>query len=374
MTGDLILLDTNVLLLLDNIDSNEDINKEILRKYLSTKEVCVSTVTIFEILNNKSYRDEFSNIIHNLETICLAVSFIGDLDIGEYCSFDLLSFIEDKSVESQTLVYKSLGRYIIDSFASFYACLYSAVLSMLIMIFLNFDNQNVDKEYSSDIFGKFMQENYNDLAKIIYILLNRSFNKLLEADNFNEKNRNIIFSNLYFQLSCAYSQPYNAALISLDKNDFSFSRLANECKKANVSIKNIKIDFDYKNQVPFSYMSLYHSFIRENPEKKQIVEDYLRKIVNCFCNEEDMRNKYMNELFRKSLLKLTFENTNLSSNDYLDALIVSCSFDQNQLNKKINKFMSFDKKFVRSLNNFSTLFKENIVINEKPCCGQHYIK
>lgn len=368
-----ILLDTNVLLFLSKLDTNKNVDYDVFKKYISNKEVCISYISIFEILNQKENRDKFSIIINNLVESVQKVHFIADFSLGKYCSFDLLSYLEDKEKNFQLIAYKKIGNYIIDNFASFYSFLFAAVPTMMMIIFLNFEEENSDSIVDLNQFADFIQSNYDVLSEIIYKILYKSFEKLLINDDFTEKNRNNIFSNLYAVLIKKYSYAYNAAFISLDNGNFSFNRLQKNIIKITNDLINISVNYETKEPVDFPKMSLYHSMIKENPNFVNETKNYLRKIILGFCNEKDVRNFYVNDLFQKSLEKLTFENVTLKSNDFLDALLISNALEQNQLNEKINTFISFDKKFINSLKNVSKYNAFKLQINEKPLDGIHYI-
>lgn len=372
--SNIILLDTNALLFLSEIDINENVNYEAFKKYISNKEVCISYVSIFEILNQKENRNNFSTIINNLVESVIKVHFIADSSLGKYCPFDLLSYLEDKPINIQFIAYKKIGNYIIDNFASFYSFLFAAIPSMMMMLFLNFEEKSTNLIVDANKFADFIQSNYDNLSKSLYKMLYNSFENLLINDDFTEKNRNNIFSNLYSQLIKNYSFAYNAAFIRLDNGKFSFNWLQKNVAKITNNFKDGLIDYNTKDIIDFPKMSLYHSMIKENSNLVNEVKNYLNKMILGFCNEKDSRNIYMNDLFHKSLVKLTFENVTLKSNDFLDALLISNALEQNQLNVKINNFISFDKKFTNCLQNFSKNNALKLIVNEKPLNGIHYIK
>lgn len=115
-----------------------------------------------------------------------------------------------------------LGKYVVKSFSDFYAYLFSAVATTMIIIFLNFESENKNACYGEKEFSNFIQESNDKLCHNIYFILREAFNMLIDNDEFTEKNRNNIFSNLYAGLIAIYSIPYNEIFNSLDKNEFDF--------------------------------------------------------------------------------------------------------------------------------------------------------
>lgn len=61
-----ILLDTNVILFLNKLDNNPNVDYKAFRRYIFDKEVCVTYISIFELLNQKKYRRKYRRIINNL--------------------------------------------------------------------------------------------------------------------------------------------------------------------------------------------------------------------------------------------------------------------------------------------------------------------
>ncbi len=72
-----ILLDTNVILFLNKLDNNPNVDYKAFRRYIFDKEVCVTYISIFELLNQKKYRIKYRSVINNLILFTKKVHFSG---------------------------------------------------------------------------------------------------------------------------------------------------------------------------------------------------------------------------------------------------------------------------------------------------------
>lgn len=72
-----ILLDTNVILFLNKLDNNPNVDYKVFRRYIFDKEVCVTYISIFELLNQKKYRIKYRSVINNLILFTKKVHFSG---------------------------------------------------------------------------------------------------------------------------------------------------------------------------------------------------------------------------------------------------------------------------------------------------------
>ena len=97
----MIILDTNVLLFLAGLEDNEHINRKKLESFVHNKEVCVSPITIFEILNLKTFRDRYSFIIQNIVGLTKSVSFVGTSFYDNYFNRDDVYNLENKGLDHQ---------------------------------------------------------------------------------------------------------------------------------------------------------------------------------------------------------------------------------------------------------------------------------
>lgn len=94
---------------LNKLDNNPNVDYKAFRRYIFDKEVCVTYISIFELLNQKKYRIKYRSIINNLILFTKKVHFLADEAVAKECPISLLNNLEDKTRSEQLLAYNLLS-------------------------------------------------------------------------------------------------------------------------------------------------------------------------------------------------------------------------------------------------------------------------
>lgn len=337
----MILVDTNCLLLLADLDDNNEIDKEKLESFVSKKDICISAVSIFELLNNPRTKGKYSFIVQMAILKSNKTHFMNTAFFDNYFNCCILNNLECKSVKEQEKVKNEMSKAIIDIFSYYYSNLLACAVSAYFIIFDSF----CDGEMFENYFKKHIQINFDLLEAKLRAYLSIQFKMMVLNYCFNEKTRKRIIESLYFGLIKEYAKVYNKTYIDLDRKqyiafDTLFSRLISVTRKIDVEKNCI-----YKEKIHFEDISLFESLTKEanNDDDKQRMKKRLTEVATTLAKNDHKISPYLNKLFESNLCSLLFEKAKFNDNDILDSLILDyIHFSNGKI--PFDGLLTFDKK------------------------------
>lgn len=340
----MILADTNCLLLLAGLDKNEKTDVKKLESFVSDKEICITSVSIFELLNNRRSREQYSFVIHSVISKCKKTIFLNNSFFNSYFNSEILIDLEQKSLIEQEKAKKEIAKAIIDIFTFYYSNLFACAVSAYFIIFNNFDDRNGNDD---EFFKKQTQLNFDLLEMKLNVFLSQQFRMMILTYRFNEKTRKSIVETLYFGLIKEYAKIFNKMFLELDKDglisyEILFRRLISITRKINIE----KVWHGGK-KLHFDGISLFESLTKQlqNENDKNKVKEYITKIALTLSKFDYRISPYMNKLFESNLCSLMFEKAKFNDNDLLDSLILDYMFYSNT-KFSFEGVLTFDKKLI----------------------------
>lgn len=337
--SEMILLDTNVLYALSGVDSRPDIDLELLKRFLKDKDVCVSNVTIFEILNNNFYSSQLFYIVYESSKNCKSFSVI-NIYSKETKRFERINrnigfkgLIRNREEVKETIIafYSMFYSNLFTSGCLSYFALTAFVQSIAI------DNISDDEYYNS---FSYCYANLNDK---INLFLKRLYSTLISENCFTEKERNRCFKQLLNNLLYYFQPAINDLNNTFEQDKFSnkrmFTKLNSLIKKADMdAIYNKKGYPKFDDVSPFSMIK---SFKTDENENEGI--DLINRVVNIFAKERnDVKlNPLFESLFNNYLKEFLIKGNKATNNDILDSMITDCLY----YTTYINSIILFDNKF-----------------------------
>lgn len=338
------LADTNLLLTIAGIDTNDKIDKSILFDYLSNQEIAISVVSIFEILNNPNFKNSYSFIIHSTIGKCLKTNFLSSAFYDFYFDPSFLIDLENKSISEQEEAKNKISKPFVDVYSYYYSNLIACALMAYFIIFVNFSDSDSNGD---DFFKNIIQESFDILEPKIYQYLFFQFSSMIKKYQFTEKNRKNLVEKIFFGLvTNVYSKVYNETFLELDKNSSIkytklHHRLVSVTKKS--KIENIVTS---STEIKFENISLYHNLSSSLDHKdKERMKKYIFKIASTLSKKDVRISPYLNKLFESNLKSLLFEKARFNDNDILDSLVLDfiCFFSKKV---KLEGIITFDKKLI----------------------------
>ena len=345
----MILIDTNCLYLLSGHDKNNKICEEKLLSFLSNKDICITSVSIFEILNNPSKRNDYSKIINAAISKCRLTHFANYPLFGLYFDQSVLYDLELKDESEQEKAKNEISKAIVGVFSVYYSNLLSCAIAAYFIPFLNFDDE---ESKGDDYLGKSFQENFDILENRIRKYFSSRFQGMVDGFCFNEKSRKSLIEETFFWLAEKHSKIYNKTYLYLDKKGvISYEKLSLSLLSLTKRI-NPPRTLPKRKGVEFESFSLFRSLTEQlkNEDDKKRLKEYLAKIAASLSKVYDDQKKYispfLNSLFTSNLNSLLFEKARFSDNDLLDSLIIDfIYFARDAI--KFEGLLSFDKKMIR---------------------------
>ena len=338
--SEMILLDTNVLYALSGVDSRSDIDLELLKSFLKDKDVCVSNVTIFEILNNNLHSNQLSFIVYKTSKNCKSFSVI-NIYSKEGERFERIN----RNIGFKGLIRnrEEVKEAIIVFYSVFYSNLFtSGCLSYFVLtVFLQsiaIDNISDDEYYNSFSYC------YTNLNDKINLFLERLYSTLISENCFTEKERNRCFKQLLNNLLYYFQPAINDLDNTFEQDKFSYKRmflkLNSLIKKADMDvIYNKKVHLEFDDVSPFSAIKRFE--IEGN--EKEGMELIINRVVDIFAKERnDVKlNPLFESLFNNYLKEFLIKGNKATNNDILDSMIADCLY----YTAYINSIILFDNKF-----------------------------
>mgnify|MGYP001625296471 FL=1 len=336
----MIILDTNTLYYAAKIETNNEINVDLLINYISKNRCICTRYSVFEILNSKfSFKDKltvFKFIKQNKITI-------GSTDtINTEVLNSLNPSIKD---EKYYLGLKKIyGNNIIDEISyniSFFVICY-AYASITIIIDNYQSELNEAKKYFREHFMIYQKSIDSHIKKII----TKKLKELIRVDNFSaETVQNILLTIIANIMTYYYELMKNAKILfeSGDKN--SYYKLLKIYKK----LKNMMLKDDLLQDIPYNreYLSICKIIIDYFKTSKEYhnlkigrVKDYLNKkiIESIYFVDPSMKNEFEVIWLTRLINSLMVESAKMKPNDFIDYEILR-EFYYNEEN---NLLISFD--------------------------------
>ena len=344
----MILVDTNILYVLAGLENNSRIDACKLNRFFAGKAICISPITVFEILNSKHFKTYYSFIILKAIDKCGTVSFVGNNFYDSYFGRGLFTNLEKKTFEDQKKAYKTISHFIVDLYSYFYGNLLVGITFSYFLIFDYLDDFSND---SSDNFDKRIQSCYDLLFEKVFDYIKRTMSTLLLHECFTEAERNKYFSYIRKALLFDFRFVLNDCVISLEKKIFTYDKMFN---KINAVIK--KIDFDKTiNNPKFNGFDAktFDDYISSGGQiKKTVIDQIVDKITDIFTKSDCLFNSVTDIIymtFFKAFLKAGFKKT---SNDILDASLFDVVRDVRD-SKIIDSVATLDVNFGKVLKKFA---------------------
>ena len=335
----MILIDTNVLYYLAQIEDNTKINRKKLESFLLKEDVCISPITIFEILNNKQHKKEYSFIIEIVSRKCRTISFVTTSYFSCFCPSDLLIDLENKSFELQKEIGTKLSSFVIEYYCYFYSNLIAETVLAYFLVFWFIDDTLNDEKASSSFF----QAWHDDLFYKIFSFIKNALLSLVKNESFTEKARKQIFKRLINVVLCYFAPVIKDAIGKLDKGIFSCSQLFLSMKARLKSINIVALYTNKKNKAR-GFPTFFQYISSNNQLEKAKVNQVIDRIVDSIKSDVPLFNPIVDSLFKKYLKLFLINGGKSTDNDLLDASL----FDYVPLNSKnpqINGLITFDSKF-----------------------------
>lgn len=337
------LADTNLLLTIAGIDSNDNINKKALFEFLSKEEIAISVVSIFEILNNPNFKDHYSFIVHSVIEKCRKTSFLSSAFYNIYFDASILTDLENKNINEQEKIKSIISKPFVDIYSYYYSNLIACAVMAYFIIFANFPDSDFNDE---NFFKDIIQGSFDILEPKIYQYLVYQFTNMTRNYWFTEKNRKHLVEKIFFGLiTKVYSRVYNDTYLELEKNNsIKYVKLLHKLKSVSRKIK-IENVISINEHIKFQDVSLYNSLSALiDFEDKERMKTYIFEIATTLSKNDVIRiSPYLNKLFESNLKSLLFEKARFNDNDIFDSLVLdfACFFE-----KTINfkGFITFDKK------------------------------
>lgn len=336
----MIILDTNVLYLISGENNNSEINKVAFLNYLKDKDIVICLTSVFEILNNQYECNQYSQIINKVAQSCRSLYFaINTYEDKFIAPYDLIN-LEQKDLFYQKTIRNKIGKYISHIFSFFYSNLLSHVVCAYFISFQHFKDYSTDN-YAESIFMENIQLMANIIEGKIRVFFEKHLYEMIMNDAFSEKNRNHILNKIITEILASYVPTYNNSYERLDNGTFSYKHLYQRIISVS---KKIDCDdlFKKKREIKFWDVCLFKSFTELSGFSLKRIQNYIKKMVDQMCLHEDLLFQgYLHDVFKKSLVKILEEGPVLTSNDFLDCLLLN---DCNNF-KPATVFITFDNKF-----------------------------
>ena len=340
-------LDTNVLYLLSNLNSNK-YNFEKIEKHCSTYYCYISIYSLFEICNNESL---------SLDDIKRIIDIIKKYKIKICCNNNIKSIIGENielnidTDEKRENLRNTLSKNIIP----FYTHFFSKFAMINFFIFFMFGNKNQNEEYY-----KILSEFIGKLLPILDNQLSKKMNSFLQNNIFKEKElKNLyaeLLSSIMFTL-LSYDEQYIKQNGNIYDFKIYFNKLLNEFKKEELWDTCMRFVMKgSKNQENPILLNMYKSSFKPIYPTQADAECLFEDISNIIYGKGDNIEKIW---FKYMLNKLLYNEANLETNNFIDFLIIYdfsimqdashlITFDGNM--QKIMKILSVDKKISNSIN------------------------
>lgn len=344
----MILIDTNCLYILSGHDKNSNICEEKFFDFLLNKSICITSVSIFEILNNPIKRNDYSSIIKTAISKCKLTHFANYSLFGIYSDCSVLYDLELKTLKEQEKAKNEISKAIVEFFSIYYSNLLSCAICAYFIPFLNFDDE---KSKGDDCLREAIQDTFDSLESRLSKCLSDRFSEMVNRYDFNEKSRKKLIEETFFWLVEKYSKIYNKTYIGLYKKGvISYEKLSLSLSSLTKRINPPK-EFHRSYGTNFESFSLFRSLTekQENDDDKKRMKDYLLKVASTLSKVHDYEKSYispyLNNLFSSNLYSLLFEKARFNDNDLLDSLIIDfIYFAKDSL--QFEGLLSFDKKMV----------------------------
>ena len=353
----MLLLDTNVLYTISEVDKHIEIDIVKLKSFLSNKDCCFSPITIFEIFNNKHYLDECYSILFKTKQCCKSLSeiqfFRPTTAVENNIQYTVIEWQKIK-VECEETKNK-----VIDIYSLFYGELFSSTVLAFFYLCLFLKERSKDI-ISEDVFIKKFEDNYYLLNDKIVLFLKRFYKSLIRQNEFTEKQRNLMFDRLILNISFFLRPIVKNTIDSLNNNTFSYSKMFSKLK---TTINKMDLDMLYCKEIRFNYsdLSLYTILGAYSGDiRKQQADDIVNKVVKIFTKTKykTINNPFVDNLFKQYLEAFIKKGCKRTNNDILDALIT----DSIYYSDVVDSFMVFDNSFK---NGIVKAFSDKITIISK---------
>ena len=333
----MILLDTNVLYALSGVDSRSDIDLELLKSFLKDKDVCVSNVTIFEILNNNLYSNQLFHIIRETAKSCK--------------TFNVLNVYDEETIRFsspiRTIGFKGLIRNndgvekVVKTFYSvFYSNLFTSTCLSYFILTAFLKSLAIDTISDDEFYDSFLNC-YTNLYNEISAFLERLYSALLLKKCFTEKERNLCFKKFLNSLLDHFYPAIKYLDNSLKQANFSYKRML---LTLNTLIKHIDLDTIYNKKDYPNYDDVSpFSVIKETNVNKKQMNNIINTIVDIFSKERNnvKINPFFESLFHDYLREFLIKGSKATNNDILDSMITDCLY----YTDGVNSIILFDNKF-----------------------------
>ena len=340
----MVLIDTNVIYLLSELEGNDLINTSKLFSFVRTKEVCISPITIFEILNNKEFQSKYSFIIHKTIERCKSVVFLSTSFYSQYFDSDFLIDLENKSPLLQIEAKRKVGTLVVELYSYFFANLITSVIIAYFLIFPFLEEHSLD--CYDDCKGEF-QKSYNMLFDKEYEILKRYFTGLISQGFFSEKERNIIINHFTKKTCYFFVSTIKDAVTSLNKGNFSYGKLFNKLK-AKIRSVNLEKDVEQSKIEHFNDFTFFNYVLGNKQSTKKMSTYIVDKIVDLLTNDGSLFNPATDKLYKEYLKQFLLTGRKNKSNDLLDTSLVDV-LQIIENNSNINEIITFDKRFCELL-------------------------
>ena len=342
----MLLIDTNVLYKLAGIETDKRIDITKLELYLKAKDVCISPITIFEILNSEHFRDKYSFIIKSAINKCRTVSFVSTSYYDLFFDSKMLIDLELKDFDYQQNIKMEIGKLVTEIYSYFYSNIITSLIISYFMVFPYLDEYSLD-EY--DDYKNEFQVCYDMLFEKMLPYLKLHFSTQIKKNDFTEKKRNNLFDYIIKKAIFFFSKYTNDLIISIDINkNFSFSKMFTKLKSA---IKKYEPSKEIKNP-RFNYFENYDfiNYVSGGDEKnKENAIKVIYKFVDILTKYGRLFNGVTEKLYEKYLFYFMIQGRKTSNNDLIDSSLIDV-MNIVEVESLIDEILTFDNKFESSLN------------------------
>lgn len=345
----MIVIDTNTLYLIGELDHNKEADLKSLYFFFKDKEICVTSFTLFELLNNKKTSFFLKEIVDKLSEKCKSLRFATTRGVDEYIGCNQLVGIENENMHAKEEARVKLGNYFVFYYSYFFSNLITACIICYFILYVNLD-KNKSFDLTDDEYKRVIQLSYEIVCNKIKDYLMYQLRILNKNNSLTEKNIKHLLTPILKKSLVFYTSTINNINSSLEKNNFSLYKVSNKLLSRSrlydvEKIINTVSDIDYKRIMLFEILS---NSLEKN--EKLSLKDYIQKMANSFIDNNPFFGDCSNISFKDNLIKILMTNEFLHSNDVADSLIVDCAIGlfSGRLNEN-NIFVTFDNKLIKKI-------------------------